>query len=64
MYNENTKKNTIKYIKEKQKRVEVTFLLQDYEALKASAAAAGIPVNTYIKEAIKEKQERQQDPKK
>lgn len=64
MYNENTKKNTIKYIKEKQKRVEITFLLQDYEALKASAAAADLPVNTYIKEAIKEKQERQQDPNK
>ena len=47
-----------KYKEKSIKRVPLDMQLTDYEALKAAAAAAGEPVNTYIKRAIQERIER------
>ena len=40
------------------KRVPLDMPLAEYESIKASAHAAGQPVNAYIKQAVRERQER------
>lgn len=53
------KKYISEYKREKLKRVPLDMQLSEYERVKASAAACGQPVNTYIKQAIKERQQRE-----
>lgn len=48
------------YAREKYKRVPLNILKADFEILQAAAAAAGEPVNAFIKKAISERIERQQ----
>ncbi len=45
------------------KRVPLDMQLSDYEMLKAAADAAGVPVNAYIKQAIRERIERDGTPR-
>lgn len=58
-YNEKEKERTMKYAKENIKRIPLDVPLKDYDQIKASAEAAGQGVNTYIKQAIKERQVRE-----
>lgn len=58
-YTESGKKASIKYAKEKLKRVPLDMQKTDYERLAAAASAAGQSVNGYIKQAIAEKIERE-----
>ena len=51
-YSEEKKKYNMEYAKKNIKRVPLDMLKSDYEKLQAAAAAAGEPVNTYIKKAI------------
>lgn len=46
------------YAKTKYKRVPLDMKKEDYEKLQAVAAAAGEPINAYIKKAIAERMER------
>lgn len=59
-YNESTYKASVKYRAAKIKRVPLDMQLSEYEELKQASAAAGVPVNTYIKQAIREKMQRDQ----
>lgn len=52
VYSEEKKKYNIEYAKRAMKRVPLDMKKTDYEILAAAAAAAGEPVNTYIKNAI------------
>lgn len=54
-YNEKSKDYTIAYAKQNLKRIPLDLKLADYEALKAAAQLAGLPINTFIKSAIAEK---------
>ncbi len=58
-YNEKTRDYSLKYAKEKLKRVPLDMKKADYEQLTQVAAAVGISVNGYIKQAIAEKIERE-----
>lgn len=58
-YSEKEKERTMKYAREKIKRIPLDVPLKDYAGIKASAAAANQPVNTYIKQAIRERQKRE-----
>lgn len=49
----------LQYAKTKIKRVPLDMQIDDYEALKGAAAAAGEKINTYIKKAITERMERE-----
>jgi predicted HicB family RNase H-like nuclease len=51
-YTEARKRANLKYAVSKLKRVPLDMLHADYDALKAAADRDGLPVNTYIKEAI------------
>ena len=42
----------MKYQKEKIKRVQVNYQLDDYNKVKAAADAANQPIATYIKQAV------------
>ena len=58
-YNENTKKSTIKYIKEKQKQLTVRYKISDYTDYIAPAIeASGMNTTAFIKKAVSEKIER------
>ena len=58
------KKASMKYAKEKLKRIPLDVSNQYYDGtLKPAANAAGVGVNTYIKQAIFEKIERDQGNK-
>lgn len=60
MYDERMKDYTIKYAKEKLKRVPLDLKISYYnDVLTPAAAAAGIGINTFIKEAIAEKIKRE-----
>lgn len=48
-YNPKYKKNQYKYDKEHLKRIPLDVQRADYERIKAAADAAGVPVNTWIK---------------
>ena len=41
------------------KRVPLDMLIRDYERLQAVAAAANQPINTYIKQAISDRMQRE-----
>jgi predicted HicB family RNase H-like nuclease len=58
-YNDKEKERTMKYARENIKRIPLDVPLKDYAGIKASAEAAGQGVNTYIKQAIRERQERE-----
>lgn len=49
------KKANMKYAKLHQKRVPLDMKISDYEILKTAAERSNKAVNTFIKEAIKEK---------
>ncbi len=56
---ENQKQSAYEYKKKNIKRVPLDMQKTDYEQLAACAASAGISVNGYIKQAIKEKMQRE-----
>lgn len=58
-YNEKEKERTMKYARENIKRIPLDVQLREYAWINASAEAAGQGVNTYIKQAIRERQERE-----
>ena len=57
-YNEKTKAYSIKYARERLKRVPLDLPMEEYEQLRAAAGASSEPVNTYIKKAIRQRMER------
>lgn len=57
MYNENLKNATLKYKREKQHPVSLSYSMQEWENLKPRIEASGIPIATYIKRAVYEKLE-------
>jgi hypothetical protein len=54
-YSEAQKKATMKYMKEKLKRIPLDVRPDQYDAIKAYADSIGKPVNTVIKEIVFEK---------
>lgn len=61
-YSEEKKKYNIEYAKRAMKRVPLDMKKSDYEKLQAAAAAAGEPVNAYIKKAIAARMEAETGP--
>lgn len=60
-YNESSKQATIKYIKEKQERIEVKWKKDYYNNhIQPAIQNSGKPVATFIKEAVEEKIQRDQ----
>ena len=57
-YNESSYKAANAYKKQNIKRVPLDMQISDYEQLKAAADACGEKVNEYIKNAIRERMER------
>ena len=55
---ENQKQSRYKYAKENLKRIPLDVQKEKYEEIKAAADQAGKTVNGYIKEAIEEKMQR------
>lgn len=58
-YTEAQKKASLRYAKDRLKRVPLDSKRDDYEKLSESAKAAGKSINGFIKEAIREKIERE-----
>jgi len=59
-YDSNRKKATMKYIKEKQHRIEVRFIKDYYfDHIHPTIVKSGLPTATFIKQAILEKVERE-----
>ncbi len=57
-YDETSKKSTIKYIKDKQQEIKVRYKKTDYEQdILPVIEKSGLPVATYIKQAVSEKVE-------
>ncbi len=55
-YDETAKKATLKYIKDKQQRLYVNYKKEDYYArIQPAIEKSGLPVATFIKQAIDEK---------
>ncbi len=54
-YTESQKKASLKYAKEKLKRVPLDLKKEEYERLSEAAKFAGMSVNGFIKAAINEK---------
>ena len=55
-YNEKIKNNNLKYFKDKQKRVSLNWLKEDFESrIEPENRKTGKPISTYIKEAVEEK---------
>ena len=54
-YTEAQKKASLRYAKDKLKRVPLDLKKEEYELLSAAAKASGKSINGYIKEAIAEK---------
>ena len=58
-YTNVSRKATVKYIKDKQKQVQLRFRKDDYEnRILPAIKKSGKPVATYIKEAVDEKIQR------
>lgn len=57
-YNDAHKRAKYKYAAAHLKRIPLDVQTRDYETIKAAAQQAGQPVNTYIKQAIQERIER------
>ena len=60
-YTENGYKSSVKYKANNINRVPLDMQIADYEELKAAADKAGEKVNQYIKNAIKQRMEREAD---
>lgn len=56
--NEAKKQYDLQYAKDKLKRIPLDVKKAKYEEIKAAAAAAGEPINGYIKKAIDERMQR------
>ena len=54
-YNEKQKEYSLKYAKEKLKRVPLDLKIEEYERLSAAAMSANMSINGFIKAAINEK---------
>ena len=52
-YSEASKRATIKYQREHLKQVPIRFQFSEYEELKHAADRAGLPVATFMKQAIR-----------
>lgn len=61
-YNEARNKADQRYKASHIKRIPLDVQLEDYEQIKAAADRAGQKVNTYIKEAIKMRMEKEESP--
>lgn len=60
VYSENIKNNNLKYMAEKQKRVSLNWLKEDFEnRIEPAIQKTEKPVSTFIKEAVVEKLERE-----
>ncbi len=60
-YNEKTRDYSLKYAREKLKRIPLDVKLEDYENIKQAAARAGQSINGFIKQAIKDRINKGQD---
>ncbi len=55
-YNEKIKNNNAKYLKANQRRIAINWLKKDYEnKIEPAIKRSGLPVSTFIKEAVREK---------
>lgn len=59
---ENKKRYNAEYEKEHLKRIPLNVQKEFYDGIKKAADSSGLPVNTYIKQAIREKMERDSSP--
>lgn len=58
-YSESSKRSTVKYIKEKQQRIEIKYKKEEYtDRILPAIEKSGMPVATFIKKAVDEKIER------
>lgn len=57
-YNDAAREAAYRYKAAKIKRVPLDMQIDDYDALKAAASCAGQAVNAYIKQAVRERMER------
>mgnify|MGYP000061100027 CR=1 FL=1 len=57
-YSENKKKYNLEYAKKKLKRIPLDVQIEKYDQIKAASEKAGDTVNGYIKKAIDEKMQR------
>lgn len=58
-YNEIAKNATIKYIKDKQQRLEIKYKKEEYDQrIRPAIERSGLPTATFIKQAIDEKIDR------
>ena len=55
---DHSKQKHLEYAKQKIKRVPLDMQLDEYDRLKQAATNAGMPVNSWIKTAIREKMDR------
>lgn len=58
-YNDKHKEYTLRYAREKLKRVPLDLTKDKYEQVKAAAERAGESVNGYIKTAVEERMKRE-----
>ena len=58
-YDEKRKESMMKYAKENLKRIPLDVQKVEYDKIKAAADQAGEKVNAYIKEAIKQRMDRE-----
>ena len=59
-YNETKKKADLKYMKAHQKRVSLNWIQPEFDEVIAPAIQkSGLPVSTFIKQAVREKLERE-----
>ena len=62
MYNESRKQSTTKYIRNNQKRIDLKIKKEVWEnEIEPAILRSGLPVSTYIKQAIFEKIERENE---
>ena len=55
-YNESAMKSTVKYVKDKQQRLEIKYKKDDYEErIQPAIEKSGLATATFIKQAIEEK---------
>ena len=58
-YNEIAKNATIKYIKDKQQRLEIKYKKEEYDQrIRPAIERSGLPTATFIKQAVDEKIDR------
>lgn len=60
MYNETSRKASVKYIRNEQKRISVNWLKTDYEKnIGPFVNKSGMSLASFVKEAVREKVERE-----